>query len=204
MASARHIEVVLFDVGGILIRLSDIDVWLQLTGDADEQAFWRRWLHCPATKAFDRGQCSIDEFARQMIKSHDLPIDESGFLALFCNLPGGLFEGALELVDDVAEHLQVGCFSNTNEVHWSQPCNQIVHKKFEHHFLSFEIGLVKPDIEAFQYVASAFDCAPEAVFFVDDNVINVDAAREFGFQAYVTKGPLETRRVLSDHGLMKI
>jgi glucose-1-phosphatase len=203
MMAADRIEVVLFDVGGILVRLSDIDAWMQLTGDPDEQAFWRRWLHCPVTKAFDKGHCSVDEFARQMIKSHNLPIDESDFLTLFSNLPGGLFDGAEELIDGVAANLRLGCFSNTNEFHWSQPCNQIVHKMFEHHFLSYEIGLVKPDIDAFQHVAKALNCEPETIFFVDDNIINVDAAREFGFLAHVAKGPEETRRVLSDYGLMK-
>jgi FMN phosphatase YigB (HAD superfamily) len=47
------------------------------------------------------------------------------------------------------------------------------------------------------------ECAPEAIFFIDDNIINVDAARTCGFNAQVAKGPEEARRVLADHGLMK-
>ena len=203
MMAAHHIEVVLFDVGGILIKMSGVDIWKQLTGETDEEAIWRRWLHCPVVKAFESGHSSIDEFAQGMIKNHNLAISESDFLASFRTWPGGLLEGARELVDDVAEHLRSGCFSNTNNVHWAQPCNQEVHNLFEHHFLSYEIGLVKPDAEAFQHVAEALNCAPEAIFFIDDNIINVDAARACGFDAHVVKGPAEARQVLADHGLMK-
>ena len=39
---------------------------------------------------------------------------------------------------------------------------------------------------------------------IDDNIINVEAARTCGFDAHVAKGPAEARRLVADHGLMKI
>ncbi len=204
MTTAHPIEVVLFDVGGILIRMAGIETWKQLTGQTDEAEIWRRWLHCPVVKAFERGHSSADEFAERMIETHSLPIGKTDFLDSFRSWPGGLIEGAEELVDDVAEHLRKGCFSNTNDVHWTEPCNQAVHSLFELHFLSHEMGHVKPDAEAFHHVAETLECAPEAIFFIDDNIINVDAARTCGFDAHVAKGPEDARRVLADHGLMKI
>jgi FMN phosphatase YigB (HAD superfamily) len=204
MTTAHPIEVVLFDVGGILIRMVGIETWKQLTGLTDEAEIWRRWLHCPVVKAFERGHSSADEFAERIIETHSLPIGKTDFLDSFRSWPGGLIEGAEELVDDVAEHLRKGCFSNTNDVHWTEPCNQTVHSLFELHFLSHEMGHVKPDAEAFHHVAETLECAPEGIFFIDDNIINVDAARTCGFDAHVAKGPEEARRVLADHGLMKI
>ena len=204
MTTAHPIEVVLFDVGGILIRMVGIETWKQLTGLTDEAEIWRRWLHCPVVKAFERGHSSADEFAERMIETHSLPVGKTDFLDSFRSWPGGLIEGAEELVDDVAEHLRKGCFSNTNDVHWTEPCNQAVHSLFELHFLSYEMGHVKPDAEAFHHVAEILECAPEAIFFIDDNIINVDAARTCGFDAHVAKGPEEARRVLAYHGLMKV
>ena len=204
MTTAHPIEVVLFDVGGILIEMSGIDVWKQLTGLTDEAEIWRRWLHCPVVKAFERGHSSIDEFARRMVETHNLPVGAEEFLDSFRTWPGGFFEGARELVGDVAGHLRKGCFSNTNEVHWTEPCNQAVHSLFDLHFLSYEMGHVKPDAEAFRHVAETLECTPEAIFFIDDNIINVDAARACGFDAQVAKGPVEARQVLADRGLMNI
>ena len=202
--TAHHVDVVLFDVGGILIRMSGIDIWKQLTGETDEAEIWRRWLHCPVVKAFERGHCSIDDFARGMIETHDLPVGEEDFIDSFRTWPSGLLEGARDLVEGVADHLRVGCFSNTNEVHWSVPCSQVVHTLFDLHFLSHEIGHVKPDAEAFHHVDETLECPPGAIFFIDDNIINVDAARTCGFEAHVANGPAEARRILTHHVLMKI
>ena len=200
---ADPIEVVLFDVGGILIEMSGVDTWKQLTGLTDEAEVWRRWLHCPVVKTFERGHSSIDEFAQGMVETHRLPVGTEEFLDSFRAWPVGLFDGARELVDDVAGHLRKGCFSNTNEAHWTEPCNQAIHKLFDLHFLSFEMGHVKPDAEAFRHVAETLDCAPGAIFFIDDNIINVDAARACGFDAQIAKGTEEARQVLTDRGLMK-
>ena len=202
--TAHHVDVFLFDVGGILIRMSGIDIWKQLTGETDEAEIWRRWLHCPVVKAFERGHCSIDDFARGMIETHDLPVGEEDFIDSFRTWPSGLLEGARDLVEGVADHLRVGCFSNTNEVHWSVPCSQVVHTLFDLHFLSHEIWHVKPDAEAFHHVAETLECPPRAIFFIDDNIINVDAARTCGFEAHVANGPAEARRILTHHVLMKI
>ena len=133
-----------------------------------------------------------------------MPEGEGEFIDSFRTWPDGLLEGARDLVEDVADHLRVGCFSNTNEVHWSVPCNQVVHTLFDLHFLSHEIGHVKPDAEAYRHVAKTLECPPGAIFFIDDNIINVEAARACGFDAHVAEGPGEARRLLADHGLMKI
>ena len=143
------------------------------------------------------------DFANGMVKKYDLQITTDHFIESFAQWPKGLYEGAGELVADVNPSIRMGCFSNTNDIHWSNPFNQSVHDLFDLHFLSHEIGHVKPDASAFQYVIDELKCAPEAIFFVDDNIINVDAARACGFDAHVTKGPDETRQVLSDHGLLK-
>ena len=65
-------------------------------------------------------------------------------------------------------------------------------------------GHVKPDAEAFHHVAETLECPPGAIFFIDDNIINVDAARTCGFEAHVANGPAEARRIPTHHGLMKI
>jgi putative hydrolase of the HAD superfamily len=73
---------------------------------------------------------------------------------------------------------------------------------FDHSFLSFEIGAVKPDHELFQFVANAIDAPPERTLFLDDNLLNIDAACSFGFQAHRVKGVPEARQTLADFGVI--
>ncbi|HCP41466.1 MAG TPA: haloacid dehalogenase [Cryomorphaceae bacterium] len=77
--------------------------------------------------------------------------------------------------------------SNTNEAHirsirkqagpflW----NSFV-EKFEALFLSYEIGLRKPDDGYFNYVLEYMDAKPEEVLFVDDSPNNIKAAEALG------------------------
>lgn len=198
-----HIEVLLFDVGGILIELGGIEIWKNLTGQTDEAELWSQWLNCQVVKDFESGRSTPTDFANGMVRKYDLQISTDQFIESFAQWPKGFYEGARELVADVAPNIRTGCFSNTNDIHWSISFNQSVHDLFDLHFLSHKIGHVKPDASAFQYVIDELKCAPESIFFVDDNIINVDAARACGFDAHVTKGPDETRQVLSEHGLLK-
>ena len=54
---------------------------------------------------------------------------------------------------------------------------------FDHRFLSYEIGVEKPDEEIFKYVADKIHHMKEEILFVDDRQSNVDAAKNFGMKA---------------------
>jgi len=198
------IRVVLFDLGGVLVELGGIHHWKKLTNQMDDDAIWRNWLSCPVVRAFETGQCSSLEFATGMVERHGLDISAEEFIDAFAGWPKGLFPGAHEIVDGVADHVQVGCFSNTNELHWNgQQGWEHIQNLFDVHFLSYLMGHAKPDREAFEHVAEELDCQPGEIFFVDDNIINVDGARACGIEAHVAKGPDDAHRLLSDFGLMK-
>lgn len=72
---------------------------------------------------------------------------------------------------------------------------------FDLTFLSFELGLVKPDTEIFQVVAHQPPVARERVLYLDDVALNADAARTFGFRSERVRGPVECRQVLAEVGL---
>ncbi len=63
------------------------------------------------------------------------------------------------------------------------------------------MGLVKPDRDAFDHAVSGLDCRAETILFLDDNTINVDAARAAGLNAEKARGPREARHVIAAYGL---
>ena len=69
-------------------------------------------------------------------------------------------------------------------------------------FASHLIDRIKTDHDAFEHVADAIGIAPHEILFVDDNRINVDAARAFGMQAERCVDTGELRTVLLDRGLL--
>jgi FMN phosphatase YigB (HAD superfamily) len=197
-------QVVLFDLGGVLIELGGVDRFGGLIGEIDESEIWRVWLTSYWVRRYERGQCTREDFAGGMVIEHGLAVGPEVFLDDFLNWPQGLIPGALDLVADLASHVHPACLSNTNELHWNEQIDaQLVQAMFETRFLSHELGLVKPDREIFEHVVDGLGCDPAEVLFLDDNQLNVDGARSVGLDAHRVTGVEDSRRVLAAHGLLR-
>ena len=66
---------------------------------------------------------------------------------------------------------------------------------------SHQIGVLKPDQEAFLYAAEKMQVAPEQILFLDDNVLNVQSAQAVGMVAHRVQGLTETMAKLKEVGV---
>ena len=197
----QTIEVVLFDMGGVLVQLGDLATELGVA-DMSSQQFWDRWLTSPSVRALERGDGTVDGFAEGLIAEFDLAMERHEVIARFAAVTRGLFPGAVEMVRSVPDHVRTGLLSNTNEVHWeTQPGAEIMHGLCQHEFLSFRLGLMKPDRDIFEYVIADLGTEAQHILFIDDNMMNVDGARAAGLCSELAKGPQEAAAVLSGYGL---
>ncbi len=195
------IGVVLFDMGGVVVELGPLDELLGWTMPADE--FWPRWLASPAVRAFERGRCTVDEFAVDLRAEFELPLGESDVVERFARFPRGLFPGAAAMVEEVRHRVTTAVLSNTNALHWETQIDApTIAGLFDRRFLSYELGLVKPDADIFQRVLADLARPAETVLFLDDNQISVDAARREGLRAHRVWGVGEARAVLGRYGLL--
>ena len=197
------VELVLFDLGGVLADFGGVGPMRELAGIDSDEEVWRRWLACPWVRAFERGTCGVEEFADGLVSEWKLAITPRAFLEGFRSWLAGPCPGADDLVLSVKKGTRVGCLSNTNEVHWNQAVKgwDLV-ELFDFCFLSFQIGLLKPDVEVFEYVARAARIPPSRILFLDDNLINVEAARQGGLTALQVRGIGEARTALEAHGVL--
>jgi putative hydrolase of the HAD superfamily len=193
----------LFDLGGVLIELGGVASFQEMTGFVDSEKVWQEWLASPWVRRFEKGQCSATEFAIGVVSQWDLDVAPERFLEIFRDWPIGPYPGTADLLAEVQQVAPIGCLSNTNSMHWE---HQISHwpelNAFGYRFLSFELGLVKPDREIFQAVADRLPVSPARVLYLDDVGINVDAARSFGFRSEQTQSLNEVSTVLCDVGLL--
>ncbi len=82
--------------------------------------------------------------------------------------------------------IPIGLLSNTCEAHWQWILEQQypqVADRFEPVILSFEVQSMKPDPLIYQVATEKAGCDPAAIFFTDDRLDNVEAARRAGWQA---------------------
>jgi FMN phosphatase YigB (HAD superfamily) len=199
------VQIVLFDLGGVLIDFAGVEPMKALSGIDTDDELWQRWLTCRWVRTFERGHCSADDFASGMVGDWDLPIAPDAFLEEFRNWPGGVLSGADVLLDDVRAAVPAGCLSNTNSLHWEQHFGQWpILDSFDFRFLSFELGIVKPDRELFDRVATLLPVPAGRVLFLDDNAVNVEGAIDAGFVARHVRGVDEARLALVEVGVLTV
>jgi HAD superfamily hydrolase (TIGR01509 family) len=198
-----RIDLVLFDLGGVLIQPGGVASMRALSGIDSDEALWTRWLSCPWVRRFEAGQCTPEEFASGMVTEWELELEPAAFLEEFGRWPEPPFEGSVELVDQVQSRVPAAFLSNMNSFQWAANYEGIpLTEAFTFRFLSFELGLVKPDAAIFAAVAARLPVPRHRVLFLDDNAVNVEAAKEEGFAAAHVRGLRAARDALRAAGVL--
>jgi putative hydrolase of the HAD superfamily len=204
MRPAADIRVLLFDVGGVLVELGGVESilgWLDFRLSPEE--LWRRWLQSAAVRQFETGQIDAAQFAAGMIAEFELPVGPREFLDSFIGWPTGLYPGTLEMLARIPRRYQRALLSNSNPLHWPRVLGEMkLGASFDHHFVSHLTGRIKPDREAFEHVLESLGCTPGQVLFLDDNLLNVEAARALGLHAVRVQGLEQTQRALIEQGIL--
>ena len=197
-------RVVLFDLGGVLVRLGGVEEFGTLVGTSETSEIWRIWLTSASVRQYERGFCTREQFARDAVAEFRIDMAPDEFLQRFLSWPKGLFPEAAALVGSVRRDIHRAVLSNTNELHWNeQRDSAAIQQLFESHFASHLVGLVKPDAAIYEHVVETLQCSPDEILFLDDNQINVDGARAVGIEAYCAAGVAQARAVLAAHDLLE-
>jgi putative hydrolase of the HAD superfamily len=102
-------------------------------------------------------------------------------------------EHRLEFIEQLAmeNHYKMILLSNTNDLHMERVKAEMGMERFlrfqnafDVFYLSYEIGMRKPDAEIFDFVLQANELLPHETFFVDDVKENTDAAAELGINVW--------------------
>jgi HAD superfamily hydrolase (TIGR01509 family) len=201
----RHdIRVVLFDVGGVLVELGGVATllgWLGARITLPE--LWSLWLRSPSVRAFETGRIDAGQFAAGVLAELRLDIDAELFLESFTRWPSALYPGALEMIGRIPSHYRCALLSNSNVLHWRRVLDELgLGAIFEHQFASHLMGKIKPDAEAFEHVLESLGCQAAQILFLDDNILNVEAARSIGMRAQLVRGAHEAQCSLQLAGVI--
>lgn len=142
--------------------------------------------------AYEKGALDSKKFLEQVsgyfpdAKEHDLIY---AWNAILQDFP----DERLTFLEKLAEENQHRLFllSNTNELHIECVKQQMGMEKFnrfknafEVFYLSYEMGMSKPDAEIFEFVLQENNLTPSETLFVDDTKENTDAAAELGIHTW--------------------
>ena len=103
------------------------------------------------------------------------------------------------LLATVAERFAVYAFTNSNPTHhaFSSVRYPGVFKSFRKVFLSFELGLRKPERAAFEAISAAIGVPLDRILFFDDIQANVEGARAIGMPTVLVRSPADVAKALA-------
>ena len=197
----QTIKVILFDLGGVLLRLRNPLETFGLPGSETE--FKQRWLRSPSVRQFESGAIDTEEFARKIVVEAELPYDWREFIERFDSWPEDLFEQTLNVLQTIPDGYRRALLSNINALHWGREnISAPLAGCFDRLFLSYQTGHVKPDQGAYDQVVQAYGCQPGEVLFFDDSPGNVAAANDYGMQTVLAIGIGVVEETLRERGIL--
>ncbi len=88
----------------------------------------------------------------------------------------------------------IGIFSNLTIFDKERLDKEVNLSLYDYVFLSFEMGLQKPNIDAFKYVENNIPFKGKDILFIDDRLDNIKTAKSLGWNAYQLTG-LELEKI---------
>jgi putative hydrolase of the HAD superfamily len=197
----------LLDLGNVVLEVDFrrvFDAWAVSSGVSVER-FHERWDMDRAYREHETGACDFANYTAALADRFEVAMSaeqwRAGWNAIFVRP----YDGVVARLPEVARRLPLYAFTNTNAEHhryWASRYRDEL-ASFRHMFVSSEIGLRKPDREAFHHVVEAIGVPAESILFLDDSRENVDGARDAGLAAALIGSAVDVERhldaVLSAH-----
>lgn len=198
--TASDADVLLFDLGGVILEVDFGRAFAAWAAAArmPAQAIAARFRFDAAYAAHERGALDAAEYFAALRHSLGIGLSDDQFLAGWNAIIVGEVPGVRGLLAAAAGRWPLHLFSNTGEAHrrhWAPRYRDLL-EPFQSVFLSCEIGLRKPDPEAFALVARRIGARPERIVFFDDTAQNVAGARDAGLRAFHVRSPSEIAAAL--------
>jgi putative hydrolase of the HAD superfamily len=155
--------------------------------------------------AYERGELDTAGYREELGRRIGIPIPPAVFESAWNAIFEDIRPGMAGHIAGVARRIPVTVLSNTNHAHaefWRRtyadalaPCART--------FTSFELGVRKPEFEAYRAVLDFVNLPASDVLFFDDMRANVDAAIALGMQAVHVTAVDTVARALRDRGLIE-
>ena len=192
---------VIFDVGGVLLRLRYRPFIEYLAAAGVDMSDLPAWLTRVGLAAHERGEITGEELLERVAAMARTPLDRSELQARWLDMFDRAHE-MFELASGLMADYRVYLLSNIGDMHWRHLDAQYGLDDLVHGTLaSFRVGAIKPSEAIYREAERRFELEPAATVFIDDLVPNVAGARACGWQAIHHLDPAQTRRQLRSLGL---
>jgi HAD superfamily hydrolase (TIGR01509 family) len=192
MSQPQNFKNILFDLGGVILDINvqaTLKRFYELGFPADLMQFPNSMTTDLYFK-YETGKLNTEEFRnaireRAGVEMTDQAFDEA-WNAMLVRFP----EERISLLRVLSTRYNLYMLSNTSALHvgvfekmYLDVAGEPIQRVFKKLYYSHEIGWHKPDHEAWEHVIKDAGIKAEETLFLDDNIHNIKASQELGFQA---------------------
>src|ERR1035437_3161141 len=190
---ANKYKNIIFDLGGVLLNI-DHTLTAKAFYEIGLPDFGELFSAAQQKQLFDlyeKGHISSADFRNQIKTYCNTGINDSiidtAWNAMLLDLP----PERLLLLQKFKNTHRTFLLSNTNEIHietfntYLQKTFEIIDlsRCFEKMYLSYKLGMRKPDAEFFELVLSENNLNPNETLFIDDSIQHIESAKKLNIQA---------------------
>jgi FMN phosphatase YigB (HAD superfamily) len=192
---------VVFDIGGVLVRLRYQGFVQYLVDAGIDMTNLPAWLAQVDLEAHERGEMAgamlLDRIAAMAPRRLEPAELQERWLDMFER-----WDEMCELAAGLMGNYRVYLLSNIGDLHWTHldaryGIGSLVHGACA----SYQVGAIKPTAEIYRKAESMFGLEPAATVFIDDLPPNVAGARACGWHAIHHQGVPTTRVALQALGV---
>lgn len=194
MKHFNNITTLIFDFGGVLINL-DMSRCIQRfknLGVENIDRYLGQYGQSDFFLQYEKGEINTQQF-RNEIRKHaenkltDEQIDDA-WGAFLLDIP----QAKIDMLIELRKKFRLLLLSNTNPLHIeisskeeSAKRGKTIHDYFDKCYLSYEMGLAKPQAGIFEAVLKDAGLNPSECLFLDDGPKNIEQAQNLGIQTYL-------------------
>jgi putative hydrolase of the HAD superfamily len=182
-------EAIIFDLGGVIINLDyerTIKAFEEM-GLSDFRSIYTQLSQSNLFDEYETGRISSQHFINKLLPYLPSGTTPNQVVAAWNAMILDVPLQKLQLLDSLRRTHKVFLLSNTNEIHmqkvrraWSRETDRAMESFFDHIYLSYEVGMRKPDVTIFRHVCEEQQLNEKATLFIDDSPQHTEGAKMTG------------------------
>lgn len=199
------VRALLFDLGGVVIE-ADFErafrFWA-VRASCEPAELGRRFAFDEAYEKHERGELDASGYFTALRRCLGVRLSDNDLTAGWNEIYVGPVPGMTTMLSVASQRFPLFAFTNSNPTHQSVWAMRFATELsiFRSIFVSSQLGVRKPDPEAFTVVAGQAGFRAEEFLFFDDSPENVAGARNAGMQTVLVESTTDVRRALLRLGL---
>ena len=176
------IKLIYFDFGGVLVNIGDVLKTVCKDFKLNSEEFKKFYADFDHDLAF--GKISNDYFWKRCVEKFCLKNAESYDFPKSWVSDYKIIKPINELIYSLEGKIEIGILSNVNPGVWEAALkdNWVPNIKYKNTFLSYKLGMVKPNPKIYELAQSQSQVKPEEILFVDDRAENLITPKEMGWK----------------------